>query len=168
VTRPEVPEESGSHRDFAKGINGEVWRLLETPNRTLQESERMIYAAYASCYHWLHAGAAVNHQRGEWLIARVYTVLGLGEAATRHARRCMELTDEHRAQLEDFDLAFAHEIVARAAALRGDAEEAKVHIARAREEGEKIADPEDRKVFFDDFFSYPWFGLDPGERPVGA
>jgi hypothetical protein len=160
--------DSGTHLDFAKGLHGEVWRLLKNPDRTPQESERMVYDAHASCYHWLHAGTGLNHQRGEWLLARVYTVLGDGAAANRHARRCLELTDEHSGLMEDFDFAFAFEVVARAGALLGEAEEARSYVARARQAGEKIADPEDRKVFFDDFFEYPWYGIDPGARPANT
>jgi hypothetical protein len=40
-----------SHLSLAKGIHGEVWRLLEKKDRTPHESERMAYAAHASCYH---------------------------------------------------------------------------------------------------------------------
>jgi hypothetical protein len=158
--------EAKSHEQFAKAIHGEVWRLLENPHRTKEETERMVYAVHASCYHWLHAGSGVNHQRGEWFIARVYTVLEDAAAATQHARRCLELTEQHASLLEDFDFAFAYELMARAAALRGDRAEAADYLPRARKAGTEIKDPEDRKVFFDDFFAYPWFGFDPGPRPA--
>jgi len=160
--------ETGSHGAFAKAAHGEVWHLLEKPDRTKEETERMVYAVHASCYHWLHAGTGVNHQRGEWFIARVYTVLEDAPAAERHARRCLELTDRHAGLLEDFDFAFGYEAVARAAALRGDRGRAVEFAARARQAGTEIKDPEDREVFFDDFFRYPWFGVDPGPRPPEA
>ncbi len=160
--------EAKTHEQFAKATHGEVWRLLEKPDRTKEETERMVYAVHTSCYHWLHAGTGVNHQRGEWFIARVYTVLEDAAAATRHARRCLELTEQHAKLLEDFDFAFAYELMARTAALRGDRAEANDSIARARKAGEAIQDPEDRKVFFDDFFAYPWFGVDPGPRPANT
>ena len=155
------------HEAFAKETNGEVWQLLEKPDRSPADDEQMIHAAHASCYHWHLAGTPLHHQRGEWLIARVYTVLGYREAAERHAHRCLSLTETHRDLMQDFDLAFAHELAARTAALAEDRPRATEFIGKARAAGLGIADAEDRKVFFDDFFLYPWFGVDPGVGPEG-
>ena len=157
--------ETADHLTFAKKINGEVWGLLEKPSRTRDEDERMVHAAHASLYHWLYAGTGVHHQRGEWLIARAYTVLKDRPAAERHTHRCLELTEAHAGELQDFDFAFAYELAARTAALAGDPSRAAEYIEKARRAGTAIADPEDRKIFFADFFAYPWFGVDPGERP---
>ncbi|MCP4428142.1 MAG: hypothetical protein GY803_26950, partial [Chloroflexi bacterium] len=79
--------EAEAHRHFAIKINGHTWGLLENANRTRQDDELMVYAAHASCYHWLQAGTGLHHQRSEWMIARVYTVLGNAPAALRHAAR---------------------------------------------------------------------------------
>ena len=46
--------ETGSHKAFAKATHGEVWHLLEKPDRTKEETERMVYAVHASCYPWFH------------------------------------------------------------------------------------------------------------------
>ncbi|MGD2253444.1 MAG: hypothetical protein PVF70_11080, partial [Anaerolineales bacterium] len=101
-----------AHREFAKRSNGRVWQLLEKPARSADENIEMAAAAYTSLYHWAHVGTEVHRQRGEWLIARVHTVLGEDDLALRHARRCLELTERHKEQLEDFDLAFAYEGIA--------------------------------------------------------
>ena len=82
------------------------------------------------------------------MISRVYAVLGRPEGATHHAQRCLALCEEHG--IGDFDIAFAHEALARAARARGDADAAASHRARAMELGEKIADEEHRKYFFSD------------------
>jgi len=156
--------ETGDHLTFAKKINGEVWELLGKRDRSPADDERMVHAAHASLYHWLYAGTGVNHQRGEWLIARVHIILGDPVLAERHTRRCLELTDEHAAEMQDFDFAFAHELAARTAAMTGDRARAAGFIEKARQAGAAIADPEDRKVFFDGFFGNPWFGVDPGNR----
>lgn len=162
----EAAVEKSDHEILAKQTNGEVWRLLERKDRSPDDDERMVHAAHASCYHWLIAGTPLHHQRGEWLIARVHTVLGHRQEAERHTRRCLELTEAHAGLMQDFDFAFAHELAARTAALTGDKTLAAQSIAKARRAGAAIADPEDRKIFFDDFFGYPWFGVDPGERPA--
>jgi tetratricopeptide (TPR) repeat protein len=148
-----------AHTHFAKSLNGKTWELLDKTDRTAEENERMLYTAHASCYHWLHAGAGVNHHRGEWLIARVHTVLGHAEEALRHAARSMELFETHRAETADFDLAFAHEGLARAQALAGNKDEAQRHYQLAEAAGRQIADKEDREVFFADFNSGNWYGL---------
>ena len=53
----------------------------------------MIHAAHASRYHWGEVGDDVNLARGEWQCSRVYAVLGRGEPALWHARRCVEIAE---------------------------------------------------------------------------
>lgn len=148
-----------SHEHFAKSLNGKVWELLEKPDRTKAEDEHMVYAAHASTYHWLNAGTGVNHQRGEWLIAKVYTELGIADSALRHASRCLELTNEYKGEMKDFDLAYAYEGFARANALAGNKEEAKKYIKLAEDSGQAIKNDEDKKIFVSDFNGGNWFGL---------
>jgi tetratricopeptide (TPR) repeat protein len=151
--------EQEAQMHFAKSLNGEVWQLLEKPDRSSADSERMLHAAHASCFHWLNVGAELHHQRGEWLIARVYTVLGLTEPALRHAARCLELTKQFPDQMEDFDRAFAYEGVARANALAGNRDEALKYIRLADEAGRTISDAEDKSIFVADFNGGNWHGV---------
>ena len=144
---------------FAKKIHGEVWVLLEKTDRSELDDELMVHAAHASCYHWLHVGRGLNHQRGEWLISRVYAVLNKPGAALRHAKRCLDLTSEHDDLIEDFDLAFAYECVARANAVAVNQEEAIKYIQLAKEAGDNIKDEGDRRIFFNDFNGGEWYGL---------
>jgi hypothetical protein len=148
-----------AHLAFAKQANGRVWQLLDQPHRTREETEEMLHAAHASLFHWLHAGTGLHHQRGQWMITRVHIVLGNPGEALRHARRCLELTEQHRELMQDFDLAFAYEGVARAQACAGNPTEARSYHERAREAGAAIEDEEDRKIFFDDFEGGDWFGV---------
>lgn len=148
-----------AHRHFAVTANGEVWRLLEQSTRTSEEDAALLRAAHTCLYHWLHAGSAVHHQRGEWLLARVYAVLGNSQAALRHAARCMHLTDQYRAEMEDFDLAYAYEGLARAHALAGNPAEARRYHAQAAAAGQTIGDAEDRSIFLGDFEGGEWYGL---------
>jgi hypothetical protein len=148
--------EQEAHAHFARSLNGEVWGLLGQAERTPEESERMVHAAHASLYHWLFAGGGVNQQRGEWLIARVYAELGVGEAALRHAQRCQELTDQHAAEMKDFDRAYAFEALARANAVAGDLEAATQYRKQARDAGDAIADQETRTYFDGDLAGGNW------------
>lgn len=147
-----------AHKLFAKKLNGEVWNLLDQPSRTAEEDERMVYTAHASCCHWLKIGTPVHHQRGEWLISRVYAVIGQGEQSLRHAERCMALTVENPDYMADFDLPFAHECLARAYALVGRREDARRFYRLAEQGGGSIADEEDRTIFFDSLRGGDWHG----------
>jgi hypothetical protein len=151
--------EAEAHRHFAIQFNGETWDLLDKAERTKEDDERMLYSAFASCRHWLEAGTGVHHQRGEWMIARVYSVLGLGEAAVRHANRCLELTTEYASEMEDFDKAFAYEAVARANAVAGNRGEALKYIELAEKAGEAIADEQNKEIFVGDFNGGDWAGV---------
>jgi tetratricopeptide (TPR) repeat protein len=148
-----------AHVEFAKKTNGMVWKLLGQSDRTDLDNQKMELAAFASLFHWMHAGTAVHHQRGEWLIAHVYTVLGQKEPAKKHAHRCLELTEKNMDQMADFDLAYAYEGVARAEALAGNAEEAKQYLKLATEAGEKIEDEESKGIFVGDLESGDWYGV---------
>ena len=148
-----------AHEYFAKNLNGRTWELLEKSGRTKAEDELMIYAAQASCYHWLVAGTPLHHQRAEWLISRVYAVIGKPRAALGHALRCMELTEQNPALMKDFDLAYACEALARAHALAGDKEDAKKYLEEARPLGQAIANEEDKKIFLGDLQGGDWHGI---------
>jgi len=144
---------------FAKILNGKVWELLQKTNRLKSENEMMIHAAHASCYHWLKAGTGLHHQRGEWLIAHVYTELELAEPALRHAARCLELTNEFADLMQDFDRAYAFEGVARANALAGKRDKALKYIHLALEAGHAISGEEDKRIFMGDFNGGSWHGV---------
>ncbi|MCX6086075.1 MAG: hypothetical protein NTX94_06540 [Caldiserica bacterium] len=150
---------SEAHEEFARQLNGEVWELLDATDRSSVNDERMLYAAWASAYHWLIAGTAVHHQRAEWLLSRVYTVLGDAPAALAHARRCMELTEKSPGEMAPFDLAYACEAIARASALAGDGHEATRYLELARESGTRIINTEDRQIFEGDLKGGDWFGI---------
>ena len=147
------------HETLAKQINGEVWALLEQADRTIEDDERMVLAAHASYYHWLQAGTSLHHQRGEWMLAHVYTLLGREAAAQHHARRCLMFTETFAHEMKDFDLAYAYEAAARAAALAEDGDTARRYHQLAEAQGARIADEEDRTIFLADFQRGPWFGL---------
>ncbi len=148
-----------AQKKLAKMYFNSVWDLMEKTDRTPEDDEVMIHAAHASCYLWMQVGTAVNHQRGEWQVARVYTILGHYAAALRHANRCLELTVQNPDQMQDYDQAFAYECVARANAIAGNRQVAQKYIELAEEAEEEIKGDEDRKVFVDDFNAGEWNGM---------
>jgi tetratricopeptide (TPR) repeat protein len=136
-------------RKLAVDLFNRVWELLRREHRTPEEDDELLHTAHASRYHWIAAGTTINAARGEWQCSRVYATLGRPEPALHHASRCLELvrgTDE----AEDRDEPFAHESLARAYAVAGDADAARRELELAREGAEKIADAEDRELVLAD------------------
>jgi len=151
--------EAEAHRRFAIQYHGKTWDLLDKVGRTADEDELMVHNAHASLRHWLEVGTGLHHQRGEWLLARVYSVLRRAQEAERHALRCLALTEAHAGLMADFDRAFAYEAAARASALAGRREEWLRYSALAEEAGKAIGDEEDRAYFLGDLAGGNWFGI---------
>lgn len=145
--------------EFAKSAYNGIWGLLEKENRSAEDDLEMLLAAYASLYHWKKAGTAVHEQRGSWMISRVYQVLGRAPDALEWAQRCQELTEKHPRDMKDFDLAYAQEGLARAWALAGDLGQAQEYWEQAASLADRIADPEDKKIFLADFQGGDWYLL---------
>jgi hypothetical protein len=148
-----------AHRRFAKSCNTRVWELLGKSPRSPAENEEMLLAAQASLYHWQQLGAALNIQRGHWLLAHVYTILREPASAMKHATRCIELTKDHMSEMKDFDIAYAFEAMARTYALLGDVMNGKEYYDLALRVGQAIKDPEDKQIFIGDFSKGDWYGV---------
>ena len=151
--------ETEAQLHFAKQFNGKTWELLDKHERNREEKEMLLDYAHASLAHWRVAGTGVNLQRGVWMLARVNIVLGNTQMALQYAGRCLELTEQYKGQLSDFDFAFADECMARAQALVGNQAEAQKYIEKADKAGAAIQDEEDRQIFFDDFNGGDWYGV---------
>src|SRR5690348_9600463 len=84
--------DAAEHRRLGASMFNHVWTLMETPDRTTAEDDRMLHMAHAQRLHWeLADGAPENFARAEWQVSRVYTVLGRSEPALFHARKCLEI-----------------------------------------------------------------------------
>jgi hypothetical protein len=145
------------HKKSAVDCFNLVWNLLEKKDRTKEEDDKMVHAAHASRFHWGEIGEPVHFERGEWQISRVYSVLNRPQAALYHAQRCLYICTENK--IEDFDIAFAHEAMARANAAVGNKAEFEKHYKLAREAGEKIGGKEDKDYFLNDLEAGNWYGM---------
>ncbi len=130
------------HRQLAVDLFNYTWTLLDNENRTPEQDEEMVHAAYASRHHWGIAGTDKNHARGEWQIARVYAALKRFASSVHHAQLYMDACKMH--DFGSFDLAFAHEGLARAL-VTNNPDEAGKNLAEGRQVGEGIEKEEDRK-----------------------
>lgn len=159
------PEEV--HRDLAKQANARVWQLLDESARSPEIDAELVEAAYASLYHWRFAGSEAHRQRGLWLIAHIYTVLGIAVQAVKYAQACFEWTSEHKDQMNDFDVAYSLEGISRAMALAGKDEIARRYQVMAQEAGAAISDAEGKRIFMADFETGEWYGISSGRDGSG-
>ena len=148
-----TPEE---HRRLGIDLYNGTWTLIERGDRTADEDDEMLHRAHASAYHWLQAPhTAANCARSHWLCSRVHALTGQAEGALHHARRCLALVQGHSEEMEDWDIAAAHEALARAHAAAGELDEVRRYLELARTETAAIADPADRKHIEEDLDSVP-------------
>lgn len=143
------------HRRLGVALFNHVWTLLETPDRSAAQTDEMIHAAHASRFHWSRAegSEAANLARGEWQCSRVYAVLGRGEPARWHAKRCLAIHEA--AGSADWDIASAYEAMARACAVAGDRDAAAAWKAKAVAALDGIADPDEREIIENDIATLP-------------
>jgi tetratricopeptide (TPR) repeat protein len=141
-----------NERQLGVDLFNDAWRLLERSDRTSEADEHLVHQAHASAYHWLKAPECEpkNRARSEWLCSRVYAVLGRAEPALHHAQRCLELAEANPENMEEFDLPFAYEALARAHRAAGDAAAASRYERLAREAAERMKDVEDRQMLLSD------------------
>jgi hypothetical protein len=140
-------------RELAKSLFNGVWALMDREDRTVDDDDTMLHMAHASRYHWGNVGTTVNLARGEWLCSRVYAVLRRAEPAHHHAQRVLDICT--REGIGDFDLAFAYEALARAAAIAGDADAARRFTEQALAAAADISDDEDRELLLSDLETIP-------------
>jgi DNA-binding transcriptional MerR regulator len=145
-----TPEE---HRAVAVQLFNEVWTMLESANRSVEDDDRLVHAAHASRYHWGEVGGAEQLAIGEWQCSRVYAVLGRGEPSLHHARRALAIAEGPG--LPDWLAASAMEALARASAVAGDEGEARRWASAAKTAADAIVDPEDKEVVMGDLATLP-------------
>lgn len=142
-----------THRQVGIALFNHTWTLLERETRTVEQVDEMIHAAHASAYHWMQVGTAANRARSEWQCSRVYAVLGRGEPAVWHARRCQQICE--REGIGDWDLGFAYEALARAHAVAGDRDEARRWLEQAHNAATEIAEDDNRQLLLSDLETIP-------------
>jgi uncharacterized protein YndB with AHSA1/START domain len=131
------------HRAQGVECNNSVWALVGEP-ASPERDEELLRRVYASAYHWQRAARRqpVNEQRALYMQAKVHLLVGNAAESLRYAERCMALTRE--LGLDDFDLAYAHEAMARGLHAVGRTDEAMVEWAAAK--ATPVVDADDREI----------------------
>ncbi len=154
IDRPEASQdpEGDWHRSQGITCNNSIWGLLAAEPSD-ERDEELLRAAYASAFHWARAArrTPVNGVRADYMLGKAHLAAGLAERALHYAERTMAGCVEHG--LIDFDLAYAHEISARALGALGRTDESLVQWAAAK--AVPILDPEDQAIVDGDFADAP-------------
>jgi hypothetical protein len=137
------------HRFAAECFNG-AWDLLEKEDRTEDADAEMIHIAHASLWHWHHSGQgdAQHFAVGAWQLSRVYAATRRWDEARRYGEESLRLCRRHG--LAPFYVAYAHEALARAAAIAGDAAERDRQLGAARAVAKQIENEPNRQALLDD------------------
>jgi hypothetical protein len=144
-TNDPSPEEIAAwHRALAPRAFDETWALLDADDLTREEEEEMLASTFAQRYHWYAVGSVRNWAIADWQVSRVTAVLGYPDLARRFGERSLEIAVEY--SLDPFVEGFAHEAIARAAAIVDDVETFTEHLELARAALAAIEDDRDREV----------------------
>jgi len=142
--RPSPEEIAKWDRFFAIECNNRAWRLSEAASRTQAEDEEMLHCAHAAALHWSKVGTELHNARATMLLAHVEAILGRS-TAMGYARSAFEYVTAHDSP--GWEVAFAHAILANAAAASGEAKLHAKHYAEAKALGAAIANSEEREIF---------------------
>lgn len=144
IKDPGAGDITGWHRTFAPLAFNQTWSLLDTNELTREQEEEMLAATFAQRYHWYAAGTERNMAIADWQVSRVAAVLGYEDLARRFGERSLEIAVEY--SLDPFVKGFAHEAIARAAAIVDDVETFSEHLDLARAALAEVEDDEDREI----------------------
>jgi len=139
---------AAAHKYFAAHCFNSAWDLIEKADRTPEEDRLMVALNQASIYHWRNRPDCDDRSLsiGYWQASRIHALLGSAAEARRYAGICLS----YSRALEPFYVGYAHEALARAAAVAGDGEAAKEHAERAKEQAALVANKDDRELLLKD------------------
>jgi hypothetical protein len=132
-------------RHFAVEFNNRAWRLSEAEARSQAEAAEMLSAAHAAAYLWGKVGAAQNVALAEMLLGHVHAFAGHPALAMQYAQAAYDFILANDSA--DWEIAFAHAVLAHAAAAAGDQAAHREHYEKAKALGAAMPEEEDRYIF---------------------
>lgn len=140
------PEEAARWtRRLAIECNNRAWRLAEAEGRTAAEDEEMLHCAHAAALHWSRVGTELHQARATMLLAHVHALRGKGESAMDYATQSFTYVASHDSP--PWEVAFAHLVLANAAAAAGKRDLHAKHYGIAKALGASLPDEEERAIF---------------------
>ena len=150
-----------AHRYFGVEFNNAVFALEQVTDMGEDEKLEIVAAAHASLLHWqkFSGHKPANTQRGLYMIAKAYVKVEDKLKALEFAQKCYDFCQEHKADMEDFDIAYSHEILARAGALNESKSLFQMHFDIVQKLIPSIAKEGDREWLEKDVKGGEWFGM---------
>jgi hypothetical protein len=133
------------HRKMAVDLFNNTWNYLDKEKLTDEEKDAMVNSSHASRYHWGVRvendwdATPINLGRGDWQLSRVYAVIGDGDRAIHYGKTYLDICKKEG--IKDWDLAYAHEALARGYAIKGDKKNKEKYLKLAKD---SLADVEDK------------------------
>ncbi len=133
-----------AQRYFAPHCFNSAWDLIHKLTRSAAEEEAMLLLAMASLWHWSQRPGvtARNRSVGAWQISRAHALAGRGQEAMRYG----EMSLAAGAAEPPFYRGFAHEAMARACRVLGDAQGTGENLAAAHRLLGEVTDPEEHEL----------------------
>ncbi|MDZ5473566.1 tetratricopeptide repeat protein [Bacillus sp. 31A1R] len=143
-------DQSFSHRGLAASTFNKVWDLLDIPNRSEEQNEKMVHLCHSSFWHWTqsHDCTEQNLSIGYWQLSRVYASIGEGTNALKYAERCVSISE--KAELKPFYIGYAYEALARAFHVQGNLSKAELAKQTAYEYAKKVVVEDSKKMLIKD------------------
>ena len=114
----------------------------------------MLKAAQAAAQEWEQDGDELERARGAILLGQVYALLGNGKQALHYAREAFAYVTEHE-DTPPWQVAFAHAVMANAAAANDERSLHTTHYQRAKTLGSALTDDDERALFEATFRTVP-------------
>lgn len=127
---------------FAPRFFNRTWELMDRSDLDDDERHEMLTSAFAQRAHWYAVGDARNRAIADWLVSRAAVLAGYPTLARHFGEHSLETS----AGLDPFVAGFAHEAIARAAALVDDLATFEAHMKAARALLVQVDDQEERRV----------------------
>ena len=145
--------EESEERTIAVKAYNRCWDLLDAPERTPDDNDELLTAAFAQRYHWRNVGGGQQSIVADWMVGRVAADIGYPDLALHFAQRAFEQVQsgDHPAWLR----ASLCEGLARAYASAGDADARNEWLDLARRELERETDAEDAALIASQIDSVP-------------
>lgn len=150
--QPQDTDVNAWQRYFAMEGNNRAWQLAVT-ERTTDQDREMLNAAHAAAGHWQQVGTELHHKRAVLLLAEVHALLGFGPTALAYAQEAHEYLSA--VESPDWEVAYAHTVLAHAAAVGGAASLDETAYREARAALDRVADAEDRRIVEQTFALVP-------------
>ena len=131
-----------THRFFADDCFNRAREIMERPRRSFRDDELLITLCHAALWHRQQCdeGNDTTLSVGYWQISRAYALAGRPSEAMHYGELCLHFSQG----LPPYFLAWAHETLARAAMVSGDAEAQVRHLDAAARFLAQIEDIEER------------------------